>query len=387
MKQNCLEKLLNEKNVLLADGATGTNYFNMGLMAGDAPELWNDEKSEKVIELHKAFVDAGADIILSNTFGGNRNRLKLHKADNRVHELNYKAAQLARQVADEADRTVLVAGSVGPTGELFTPLGELTHDEAVDAFLEQMIGLKDGGADILWIETMSAQEEMEAAMKAAQKTEMEYVMTASFDTAGRTMMGIKPDKLLEIGNQCSSPPKGIGANCGVGATDLLLSMIDMAKVANGAMPALVAKANCGVPKIDGDQVVYSGDIELMADYARLAIDVGAKIIGGCCGTSPAHLAAMREAIDNHVQGETPSLETIVAKTGPVVNEKPTRQCKSRDVERLSRTQSCLRWKIRKPPCGKIVEGVNTHRSCQSDTLIWNGNPLCDINLLETIEKR
>jgi len=183
-----LSQLIAEKGVLLADGATGTNFFNMGLMAGDAPELWNDTDPEKVTALHESFIDAGSDIILTNTFGCNRNRLKLHNAQGRAHELNKKAAEIARAACDRADKTVLVAGSVGPTGELFVPLGELTHEAAVESFTEQMQGLKDGGADILWIETMSAREEIEAAAEAAKSVGLEYIFTASFDTAGRTMM-------------------------------------------------------------------------------------------------------------------------------------------------------------------------------------------------------
>jgi methionine synthase I (cobalamin-dependent) len=154
--RSSLEALLANGRVLLADGATGTNYFQMGLEAGGLPELWNVEHPERVQELHRAFVDAGADLILTNTFGGNRHRLKLHRAEDRVVELNQRAAELAREVADAAPRPVVVAGSVGPTGELFAPLGALTDDEARAAFTEQIAGLADGGADVAWIETMSS---------------------------------------------------------------------------------------------------------------------------------------------------------------------------------------------------------------------------------------
>lgn len=318
-----LRSLINEKGVLLADGATGTNFFNMGLVSGDAPELWNEDEPEKVKTLHQSFVDAGSDIILTNTFGGNRHRLKLHNAQDRAHELNKKAALLAREVADQADKTVLVAGSVGPTGELFEPLGELTHEAAVESFAEQMAGLKEGGADVIWIETMSAQEEISAAAEAAIKTGLEYIFTASFDTAGRTMMGIAPSELGTIASQLPEKPVAVGANCGVGATDLLFSILDMTAngaTAEGGTIAVIAKANCGVPKVSGDKVIYSGTPELMADYVRFAIDAGAKIIGGCCGTSSGHLQAMREAIDTHTRRDRPALEAVIAATGPLVNE-------------------------------------------------------------------
>lgn len=318
-----LANLISEKGVLLADGATGTNFFNMGLISGDAPELWNEEEPEKVKTLHRSFVEAGADIILTNTFGGNRNRLKLHNAQDRARELNAKAAKLAKGVANEVARTVLVAGSVGPTGELFEPLGELTHEAAVASFLEQMTGLKEGGADVIWIETMSAEEEIRAAAEAAQKTGMEYIFTASFDTAGRTMMGITPSALSTLAETFTPPPVAVGANCGVGATDLLFSVLDMTSkgpTTEGGNIAVIAKANCGVPQIKGGDVVYSGTPDLMARYTELAIDSGAKIIGGCCGTSAEHLAAMRVAIDNHTKGNRPEQQAVIAATGALVNE-------------------------------------------------------------------
>lgn len=317
-----LSDLLAQKSVLLADGATGTNFFNMGLISGDAPELWNEEEPEKVKTLHRDFVEAGADIILTNTFGCNRNRLKLHNAQDRAGELSAMAAKLAKEVADEVDRPVLVAGSVGPTGELFEPLGELTHESAVQSFREQMQGLKDGGADVFWIETMSAREEIKAAAEAAADVGLEYIFTASFDTAGRTMMGIAPSELGVLADELDPKPVAVGANCGVGATDLLYSVLDMTAdgpTKDGGHIAVIAKANCGVPRVSGDEVIYTGTPELMGDYARLAIDAGARIIGGCCGTASGHLAAMREAIDAHTKAERPTHEAIVEATGELVN--------------------------------------------------------------------
>ena len=172
---NPLAELLAEKPFLLADGATGTSLFAMGLEAGEAPELWNEAKPENITKLHQDFVDAGADIILTNTFGGTRHRLKLHHAEDRVFALNKKAAEIARAVADKAPRKIIVAGSVGPTGELFEPLGALTHDDAVAAFAEQIEGLKAGGADVAWIETMSSPEEIRAAAEAATRVGLPFV--------------------------------------------------------------------------------------------------------------------------------------------------------------------------------------------------------------------
>src|SRR5690606_4096415 len=224
---NPIDALLAEKGVLLADGATGTNLFNMGLASGEAPELWNESAPEKIVALHQNFVDAGADIILTNSFGGTRHRLKLHNAQDRVHELNRLAAEIARGVADKAGRKVIVAGSVGPTGELLQPLGAMTYEEAVDAFAEQIEGLKAGGADVAWIETMSAPQEIRAAAEAAIRVGLPYTFTASFDTAGRTMMGLAPGVIHGVAEGLDALPAGIGANCGVGASDILASLLDM----------------------------------------------------------------------------------------------------------------------------------------------------------------
>ena len=205
---NPIDALLAEKGVLLADGATGTNLFAMGLEAGEAPELLNETAPETIAALHQNFVDAGADIILTNSFGGTRHRLKLHHAQDRVHELNKRAAEIARAVADKAGRKVIVAGSVGPTGELLVPLGAMTYDEAVDAFAEQIEGLKAGGAEVAWIETMSAPDEIRAAAEAAIRVGLPYTYTGSFDTAGRTMMGLLPKDIHGVADGLAEAPLG-----------------------------------------------------------------------------------------------------------------------------------------------------------------------------------
>ncbi|MEK1930842.1 MAG: betaine--homocysteine S-methyltransferase [Pararhizobium sp.] len=315
---NPLSDLLNTKGVLLADGATGTSLFAMGLEAGEAPELWNEAKPENITKLHQDFVDAGADIILTNSFGGTRHRLKLHQAQDRVHDLNKRAAEIARAVADNAPRKVITAGSVGPTGELLIPLGAMSYEDAVDAFVEQIEGLKAGGAEVAWIETMSSPEEIRAAAEAAVKVGLPYVYTGSFDTAGKTMMGLHPKDIHAVAGDIGDGPVATGANCGVGASDILSSLLDMTE-ANPAA-AIIVKGNCGIPEFRGSEIYYSGTPPLMADYARLARDAGAKIIGGCCGTSCEHLAAMRAALDTYVPSERPTVETIVERIGPLRNK-------------------------------------------------------------------
>ena len=310
-----LQTLLAHGRPLLADGATGTNLFEMGLTSGDNPELWNDIHSDRIQALHQSFVDAGADIILTNSFGGNRRRLVLHNLEGRTRELNCLAARNARAVADKAGRPVVVAGSVGPTGDLLAPLGPLSEDEAFAVFVEQIEGLKEGGADVVWIETMSAPEEIRAAARAAGSLGMPYTVTASFDTAGKTMMGVAPEALAVLVASLDPAPLAFGANCGVGASDLLISVLAMIQARPGAV--LIAKANAGIPQWHGAHIHYSGTPELMAQYAGLAIDAGVRIIGGCCGSKPAHLAAMRKAIDSHRAGARPKLAQVVEALGPL----------------------------------------------------------------------
>ena len=315
---NPIDALIAEKGVLLADGATGTNLFAMGMQAGEAPELLNDTAPDTIRELHRRFVDAGADIILTNSFGGTRHRLKLHHAQDRVVELNRKAAEIARSVAERAGRKVIVAGSVGPTGELLQPLGALSYEDAVEAFAEQIEGLKAGGAEVAWIETMSAPEEIRAAAEAAIRVGLPYTYTGSFDTAGRTMMGLLPKDIHGVADGLAERPLGVGANCGVGASDILASLLDMSAAKPEA--TIIVKGNCGIPEFRGSEIHYSGTPELMADYVRLAVDSGAKIIGGCCGTTFGHLAAMRQALDAHTRSERPSVEAIVQRIGPMRNK-------------------------------------------------------------------
>ncbi|MBY6047053.1 betaine--homocysteine S-methyltransferase [Vannielia litorea] len=310
---DALSTLLAERPFLLTDGATGTTLFNMGLQSGDAPELWNDEHPDRIAALYKGAVDAGSDLFLTNSFGGNASRLKLHSAEGRVRELNRMAAEIGREVADKSGRTVVVAGSMGPTGEIMGNIGTLTHEDAVEMFHEQAEGLKEGGADVLWVETISAPEEYKAAAEACALAGMPWVGTMSFDTAGRTMMGVTSSSMVKLATKLPTPPLAFGANCGVGASDLLRTVKGF--LAEGPEIPVVAKGNAGIPKYVDGHIHYNGTPELMADYACMARDMGARIIGGCCGTTPEHLAAMREALDTRPAAAAPTLEEIAEKLG------------------------------------------------------------------------
>ena len=310
---DALSRLLQTRDWLMADGATGTNLFNMGLSSGDAPELWNAAQPGNIAKLYSLAVDAGSDIFLTNTFGGNASRLKLHNAQARVHELNRLGAEIGREVADRAGRPVIVAGSIGPTGDIFAPMGTLTHALAVEMFHEQAEGLKAGGADVLWVETISAPEEFKAAAEAARLAGMAWCGTMSFDTAGRTMMGVTSAQLAALVEKLPNPPVAFGANCGVGASDLMRTILGF--VAAGTERPIIAKGNAGIPKYHEGHIHYDGTPELMAEYAVLARDAGATIIGGCCGTMPVHLKAMRAALESRPRGPRPTLEEISARLG------------------------------------------------------------------------
>ncbi len=316
MPRQSFTEALNSSPWLLADGATGTNYFQMGLMSGDAPEMWNLEHVDRVRSLHKQFIEAGADIILTNTFGGNRHRLKLHNGQDQVSEINIAAAKNARAEADAfAGRTIYVAGSMGPTGEIYQPVGTFAYEEGVSAFAEQALALKQGGVDVLWIETISGEEELRAAVEGAAVAGLPIVTTMSFDTNGRTMMGITPTAFGALASSLSTQPIAIGANCGVGASELIATVMGITAARPDAF--VVAKGNCGVPQYHDGHIHYTGTPELMAEYARIALDAGAKIIGGCCGTSPEHLVSMRQALEGYTKGARPSIETVEAKLGAV----------------------------------------------------------------------
>ena len=305
-------KILEEKTHILADGATGTNLFAMGLETGDPPEPWNVDHKDRIRSLHQGFVDAGSDLFLTNSFGGTSFRLKLHSLEKRVFELNKAAGLIAREVADQADRRVIVAGAMGPTGEMIEPHGLMTPKEAADAFKAQAEGLAEGGVDVLWLETMYAMEELEAAMEAVKDIGLPVCATMSFDTAGKTMMGITPSNLAKRSKDLNL--SGFGANCGIGAPDLLATINDISKNVDPGT-VVISKANCGIPEFVDGSIIYSGTEELMSQYVQIAMNSGAKIIGGCCGTSFDHVRAMRKAMDRHSVSPPPTLQEIEEKVG------------------------------------------------------------------------
>ena len=313
-----LSELLAERDWLLGDGATGTNLFNMGLEAGEAPEIWNETHPDRIRALYDGSINSGSDMFLTNSFGGNYSRLKLHDRQDDVFTLNRIAAEIGREAADASGRRIVVAGSVGPTGEILEPVGALSFNDAVEMFEEQARGLLAGGVDVLWVETISAPEEFRAAAKAFENLNAPWVGTMSFDTAGRSMMGVTATDLVTLVESLPNKPIAFGANCGVGASDLLRTLLGFAKA--GSDIPVIAKGNAGIPKYVHGHIHYDGTPELMGEYALLARDAGARIIGGCCGTKPEHLVAMKAALESRPRGDAPTLEQIEAALGPFSSE-------------------------------------------------------------------
>jgi len=289
------QELVDNNATVVADGAMGTMLMQNGLEFGDPPEVWNLEHPEIIRRVQRGYLDAGSQIILTNTFGGNRLRLELHGREDRVDQLNRTAAVLARVEADAADHPAIVAGDIGPSGQIMAAIGgTLTPELAREVFAEQARGLAAAGVDVMWIETMSDLSEAVAAIQGAMDAApgVPVIATMSFDTRGHTMMGVSPEKaaaaLLEAG------AVAVGGNCGNGPDELIPVLERM----HAAFPdaTLVAKGNVGQPTLVGMSVSYETTPEMMADFARRFRDAGAKVVGACCGSTPPHLRAMAEAL-------------------------------------------------------------------------------------------
>jgi len=291
---NTLLAWLQEGRLLMSDGAMGTMLQQAGLTDGGAPELWNVKKPEAVRAIYQGYLDAGSNIISTNTFGGTSARLKLHNLQNRVAELNEAGVRLAVEVAHPVG--ALVAASIGPTGELIVPLGSLTIEEAAAIFAEQAVALAAGGADFILIETMSDMREVEAAVKGSQQaTDLPVVVTLTFDTNFHTMMGVSPKEAVETLSRWGVFL--IGANCGNGPGEIEAVMTEMAQHRPDGI-FLMAQSNAGMPQYNAGHIHYDGTPEVMAEYAKKMRNLGVNVIGGCCGTTPAHLRAMRQALDD-----------------------------------------------------------------------------------------
>lgn len=286
--------LLDEGGPILADGAMGTMLFANGLQFGDPPELWNLAHPDVVRRIHRGYLEAGSRIVMTNTFGGNRLRLGMHGNQERVDELNRTAAILLRAEVTAAGGTALVAGDIGPSGEIIAPLGTLDYEEAVEVFAEQAASLVAGGVDLIWVETMSDLNEIKAAIQGVRRVApgIALVATMTFDTRGHTMMGVSPEDA--VAHLVAWGADAIGGNCGNGPDELIPVVVKMQSADPGVV--LVAKSNAGMPELVDMQAVYRASPAVMAGTALEMRDAGARIIGGCCGSTPDHLRAMSAAL-------------------------------------------------------------------------------------------
>lgn len=293
MSHPILLEWLAEGRILLGDGAMGTMLQEAGLTNGGAPELWNVTEPAKVRAIYQGYIDAGANLIETNTFGGTAARLKLHNLQDRVVELNRAGAALAKEVA--APNGVLVAGSIGPSGELIEPVGPLAMNDAEALFAEQARGLVEGGVDLVVIETMSHLNEVQAAVNGVRQVDPDLliVTTLSFDTNFHTMMGVSPREAVETISSWGI--RVIGANCGNGPDEIATVMTQMAQYRPDGV-YLMAQSNAGLPQYVNGAITYDGTPEVMADFALRLRDLGVNIIGACCGSTPVHVAAMGNAL-------------------------------------------------------------------------------------------
>jgi len=312
---NKLNQILAEDGVLLTDGATGTELFARGLTSGDPPEQWNEIRPEPVLDVHRTYIKAGSRLILTNTFGGTTFRLKLHKLQDRSYDFNKLGAQLAQQAASEVPQEIIVAGSIGPTGEILTPMGEMEYEDAVKAFAIQAQGLADGGTDVFWIETMSDIDEVKAAVEGIRTvSDLPICAAMTFDTKGRTMMGVTPQDAIRALKEMGVA--AVGANCGNGTDEIEAVITSMHEICPDTI--LIAKSNAGMPQWKGDELLYDGTPAVMAEYTKRVRALGARIIGGCCGSTPLHIAAMAEAL-----GQPVDEDMVVQARGYLIQENPT----------------------------------------------------------------
>lgn len=277
-------------NVLVADGAIGTYLQAQGLPPGAPPELWNVEQPGMVRSMHEAYLAAGAQILTSNTFGGSRIRLGDRVNGHALADLVRRGVELAREVAGD---TAWVAGSIGPSGRLIEPLGDLRCEDAEDAYAEQAAIMAEAGADLILVETMSDVLEARAALRGAKRTKLPVLVTFAFDDTGTTMMGATADVAAREAQTLGAA--AVGANCGQSPESIVAALGHMQRATT--LP-LIAQPNAGTPCLEpSGETTWDSTPDEFAEQVRTLLDMGASVIGACCGSTPAHILAIRAAVD------------------------------------------------------------------------------------------
>lgn len=293
-ENNFLELL--SQRIMVADGAMGTMLQENGLKAGDCPESWNVTQFDIVKKIHKSYLEAGADIILTNTFGGNKIKLEKLGYGKNLEEFNKRAVQIALESADDYKRAnqrqVFVAGSVGPTGEILEPYGPVKNEEAYEAYQKQIKVLASSGVDLIILETFYDLNEIKIALKAVKEnSDLPVFASMSFEESLKTIYGITPEKAIEILFQEGAD--GVGANCGSGP-EILYQIISRMRTITDA--PLLVEPNAGIPYMVDNKVVYPATPQEMAEYTEKFIQLKVNIIGGCCGTTPEHIRAIAQKV-------------------------------------------------------------------------------------------
>ena len=295
IKEEIKEQL--NKRPLLLDGAMGTMLQSYGLKSGECPEEWNISHRQVVKKIYQEYIKAGADVILTNTFGANRVKLSSFNRQNDVMEINKSAVKIAKETiksVKEPEKKVLLAASVGPTGKILEPYGPLSIKEVYENYKEQVVILKEIGVDLIILETFFDLGEIKTALKAVKEnTDLMVIASMTFDKNLKTIYGVDPERaVIVLENEGAD---GVGANCGTGPEVLYKVLKIMKKVSK---TYLMVEPNAGMPELVKGKVVYPASPKIMAEYTEKFLKLGLNLIGGCCGTTPLHIKAMSEKIKN-----------------------------------------------------------------------------------------
>ncbi|HUT03874.1 MAG TPA: homocysteine S-methyltransferase family protein [bacterium] len=299
---NRLSELLAKKTLLIVDGAMGTMLQSAGLGVGECPELWNINRPDSIRQIHEAYLNAGADVILTNTFGGSPKKLSMFGLAHRAVAINRAGAQLAAQARESCGRykAALIFGSVGPTGELLEPLGTATLEAMIEQFAVQIEALVEGGVDAIMVETMISPEEAIAAASAGKTVQesLPIVINLTYEPTPRgprTMMGTSPERFIQMLSEQGVNVDGVGTNCGTGADD----MVSVVSALRGCTDLpIVAYPNAGMPRMQDGMAVYDESPEAFSEKTAKLADAGATMIGGCCGTTPEHIQHLCRRLAN-----------------------------------------------------------------------------------------